>query len=466
MKKLVRGGTVVAASETCAADVLIEGDRIAGIGHFDDLGDSASENELEIIDAQGCIVVPGGIDAHTHIGFPLKGFRSNDDYWSGTCSAVAGGTTTIAVFLPPPRAGESLAENIREARIAGDGDVVADYCFQQTLSSLSPSVLEEIPRLVAAGYPGFKVFLGSDIAMNDHDILRVMEILRKCGGQLLVNGGNPGMEQFATGALTSAERADLSHYGRNRPEVIEAEGLSRAVYLARLAEMPIYAVHISSAQALGEIKKARAEGCSVVAETCPQYLLLSDEKYKSNYREALKYTLNPPLRDISNFEPLWSGLTEGSLDIVSSDHCPFNLRGQKDQNTSDFLKVPNGLPGMEPRLLLLYSEGVCARRLSLRRFVEVVSTNPAKHLGLYPRKGTIAAGSDADIAIIDPRPGGIFSKKSMFERNDYTPYEGLLRQGTIRATLVRGEVVFDAERGIIGQKGSGRYLPRFFGNSP
>jgi dihydropyrimidinase len=465
MKKLVRGGTVVAASGIFMADVLIEGDKIAGIGHFDDLGDSASEKELEIIDAQDCIIVPGGIDAHTHIDFPLKGFRSNDDYWSGTCSAVAGGTTTIAVFLPAPRTDESLAENIRGARIAGDENVVSDYCFQQTLSSLSPSMLGEIPRLVAAGYPGFKVFLGSDIAMNDRDILRVMEILRKCGGQLLVNGGNLGMEQFATGALTSAERADLSNYGRNRPEVIEAEGLSRAAYLARLTGMPIYAVHISSAQALGEIKKARAAGCSVVAETCPQYLLLSDGKYKLNYQEALKYTLNPPLRDRSNFEPLWSGLAEGSLDIVSSDHCPFNLHGQKDQSPSDFLKVPNGLPGIEPRLLLLYSEGVCAHRLSLRRFVEVVSTNPAKYLGLYPRKGTIVAGSDADIAIIDPRPDVIFSKRSMFERNDYTPYESMPRHGTIRATLVRGEVVFDAERGIIAQKGFGRYLPRFFGNS-
>ena len=461
MRKLVRGGTVVASSGISRADILIEGGRIMGIGDF---GGAFPDRDTEIIDADSCIVVPGGIDAHTHIDFPLKGFRSNDDYWSGTSSAVAGGTTTIAVFLPPPMAGKSLVENIREARKIADAEVVADYCFQQTLAEVSDESLEDIRTLVRQGYPGFKVFLGSDIALKDYDILRVMATLRDCGGQLLVNGGNPGMERFTTGALSDAERADLANYGRNRPEIIEAEGLSRAAFLARYVGIPIYAVHLSSALALAEIRKARAAGCKIVAETCPHYLLLSDEKYLAGGYEALKYTLNPPLRGSSNLGALWSGLADGSLDIVASDHCPFNMAGQKDQATGDFLKIPNGLPGIEPRLPLLYSEGVAAHRLSLGRFVEVTSTNPAKYLGLYPRKGEIAAGSDADLVLIEPESRSVFSKSTMLQRNDYSPYEGLARSGSIRATLIRGERVYEAGRGVVGRKGPGAFLPRFPGD--
>ncbi|HWP67930.1 MAG TPA: dihydropyrimidinase [Rectinemataceae bacterium] len=460
MRKLVRGGRVVASSGISRADILIEGGRIMGIGDF---GDAFHDRDTEIIDADSCIVVPGGIDAHTHIDFPLKGFRSNDDYWSGTSSAVAGGTTTIAVFLPPPMAGKSLVENIREARKTADAEVVADYCFQQTLAEVSDESLGDICALVRQGYPGFKVFLGSDIALKDYDILRVMATLRDCGGQLLVNGGNPGMERFATGALSDDERADLANYGRNRPEIIEAEGLSRAAFLARYVGLPIYAVHLSSALALAEIKKARAAGCKIVAETCPHYLLLSDEKYLAGGYEALKYTLNPPLRDSSNLKALWSGLADGSLDIVASDHCPFNMAGQKDQATGDFLKIPNGLPGIEPRLPLLYSEGVAAHRLSLGRFVEVTSTNPAKYLGLYPRKGEIAAGSDADLVLIETESRSVFSKSTMLQRNDYSPYEGLARSGSIRVTLIRGEMVYEAGRGVVGRKGQGAFLPRFPG---
>lgn len=461
MRKIVRGGTVVAASEILRADILIEDERIAGVGDFGDLRDGVPDGSIEIIDAQGCVVVPGGVDAHTHIEYPLKGFRSNDDYWSGSCSAVAGGTTTIAVFLPPPPAGESMTENVRKARIVGDAEVLADYCFQQTLSETSDAALAEMRLLVADGYPGFKVFFGSDIAMSDFDTLRIMRTLRDCGGQLLVNGGNAGMERFATGAFSAAERADLANYGRNRPEIIEAEGLSRAAFLARYSGIPMYAVHVSSAAALAEIRKARAAGCDITAETCPHYLILSDEKYALEAAEALKFTLNPPLRDPSNLEPLWSGLADGSLDIVASDHCPFNVHGQKDQALSDFMKIPNGLPGIEPRLPLLYSAGVSGDRLSLRRFVEVTSTTPAKYLGLYPRKGEIAPGSDADLVIIDPRVSGLFSGSTMLQRNDYTPYEGIPRHGAIRTTLVRGSIVYKAGRGIVGDKGQGIYLPRF-----
>ncbi|MFA5852817.1 MAG: dihydropyrimidinase [Spirochaetales bacterium] len=461
MKKLVCGGTVVAATGIIETDILIDGGTIAGIGDFSALRNGATDANLEIIDAQGCIVVPGGVDAHTHIGFPLKGFISNDDYWSGTCSAVAGGTTTIAVFLPPPRSGESMVDAIRKERMAGDAEVLADYCFQQTLSDASEATLAAINALVAEGYPGFKVFLGSDIAMSDFDTLRIMRTLKDCGGQLLVNGGNPGMERFATNAFSVAERADLANYGRNRPEIIEAEGLSRAAFLARFAGISIYAVHVSSASALAEIKKARAEGCNITAETCPHYLILSDEKYAAYGPEALRFTLNPPLRGPFNLEPLWKGLADGALDIVSSDHCPFNILGQKDQASSDFMKIPNGLPGIEPRLPLLYSEGVRGNRLSLRRFVEVTSTNPAKYLGLYPSKGEIAPGSDADLVVIDPEANGVFSRSTLLQRNDYTPYEGIRRRGAIRTTLVRGSIVYKAGRGIVGHKGQGMYLPRF-----
>ena len=460
MKKLVCGGTVVAAAGIIETDILIDGGTIAGIGDFSALR-GAADTDIEIIDAQGYVVVPGGVDAHTHIGFPLKGFISNDDYWSGTCSAVAGGTTTIAVFLPPPRSGESLVDTLHKERMAGDAEVLADYCFQQTLSDASDATLRAIRALAAEGYPGFKVFLGSDIAMSDFDTLRIMRTLKDCGGQLLVNGGNPGMERFATDIFSEAERADLANYGRNRPEIIEAEGLARAAFLARFAGIPIYAVHVSSTAALAEIRKARAEGCAITAETCPHYLILSDEKYASGGAEALKFTLNPPLRNPSNLEPLWKGVADGSLDILSSDHCPFNILGQKDQAPSDFTKIPNGLPGIEPRLPLLYSEGVRGNRLSLRRFVEVTSTNPAKYLGLYPRKGEIAPGSDADLVVIDPEAQGVFSRSTLLQKNDYTPYEGIRRLGAIQATLLRGSVVYMAGRGIVGRKGQGMYLPRY-----
>lgn len=461
MRTLVRGGAVVAASGIHVTDILIDGGVIAGIGDFGTLRPGAPRADLEIIDAKGSIVVPGGVDAHTHIGFPLKGFLSNDDYWSGTCSAVAGGTTTMAVFLPPPPAGESLADALHKARKRGDAEVLADYCFQQTLADASDATLAAIRALVAEGYPGFKVFLGSDIAMSDFDTLRIMRTLKDCGGQLLVNGGNTGMERFATEAFSAAERADLRNYGRNRPEIIETEGLSRAAFLARFAGIPIYAVHVSSASALAEIRKARAEGCDITAETCPHYLILSDEKYDAGGAEALKFTLNPPLRPRLNFEPLWMGLADGSLDIVASDHCPFNIVGQKNQALSDFTKIPNGLPGIEPRLPLLYSGGVREHRLSLRRFVEVTSTNPAKYLGLYPRKGEIAPGSDADLVLIDPDAKGVFSRSTLLQRNDYTPYEGLKRQGAVRMTLIRGSIVYEMGRGIVGHRGQGSYLPRF-----
>jgi dihydropyrimidinase len=458
MRKILKGGTLITASRILKADLVIKGGLIERI---DETGGSSESADCEMIDASGCLVMPGGIDAHAHFSYPLKGFRTAEDFASGSAAAAAGGTTTIAAFLPPPAPGLSTRESLLRWVAEAEASVLVDFCVQQTLGRVDGDVLAEIPGLVREGFPGFKVYLGTDIAIDDFSVLRLMEVLRDCGGQLLVNGGSPGMEKAALLRLRTIENglSDIRHYPEMRPELIEVEGLSRAAKLARFAACPIYAVHVSCRQALEVLKREREAGALIVAETCPQYLLLSDEKYRLPGKEGLKYTLNPPLRDESNREPLWAALEAGAIQIVASDDCSFNLNGQKDCSPKDFTAVPNGLPGLETRLLLIYNEGVLKKRMSLNGFVAATSTNAAKSLGLYPSKGEIAVGSDADLVILDPSGEAVISSASLHQANDYSPYEGYRYRGRIRATFSRGERVF-SEGGLLVDPGRGRLLPR------
>jgi dihydropyrimidinase len=454
---IIKGGTIVTASDIFQSDIQVKDGCIHGItSHTDGIINPA----VNVIDATGCYVMPGGIDAHVHIEYPLKGFFSNDDFYSGTIAAAAGGTTTVLVMLPPPPQDVSLSANIEAWQRKAADQAVVDYSFHQTVHHLNENVLNEIVSLIRQGYPSYKAFLGSDIAVDDYNLLQLMETIQCHHGQLLINGGNAGMEKFVTGLFSAKEKSDIRNYHLNRPEMIEAEGFSRAVKLAAILKLPFYAVHISCYRAFQEIVRGREWGVPIIAETCPQYLVLSDDKYYLANEEGIKFTLNPPLRDASNHEPLWRALGEGTIQVAASDHCPFRFHGEKDSSKKDFTLIPNGLPGVETRMILMYNEGVLKDRITLNQFVAMNSTIPAKTFGLYPHKGSITVGADADLVIMDPNATGVISSVNLHHKVDYTPYEGYDYRGLIKYTMVRGNLIYENNK-ISGDAGYGKFITRF-----
>jgi dihydropyrimidinase len=454
---VIRNARVATASDTFACDIGIRGGRIALLGE----GLPAGRRE---IDAAGRTVTPGGIDAHCHLDQPMEGpAKMADDFLTGTRSAACGGTTTVIPFAAQMK-GQSLEAAVVDYHGRAEGKACIDYAFHLIVSDPTPTVLaQELPKLIGQGYTSFKVYMTyDDLKLDDAQILDVLDVARTHGALAMVHAENADCIEWLTKRLEAAGRTAPRWHAHARPMLVEREATHRAIALSELVDVPILIVHVSGREAIEQIRWARAHGLSVFAETCPQYLFLTAEDLgiDDSYQGA-RCVCSPPPRDKANQEIIWDGLGDGLFTVFSSDHAPFryeDAQGKKPGGEEvPFRHIPNGIPGLETRLPLLYSEGVLAGRITLQKFVELTATNPAKAYGLHPRKGTIAVGSDADLVVWDERALTI-DNAQLHHAVDYTPYQGMALKAWPGLTLSRGEVVWDG-KSFTGAAGRGKFLP-------
>ncbi len=455
MRTLIANGTIVTADGSHAADVLVDGERIVQIGVS--LADSIQLDET--LDATGRYVIPGGIDVHTHMELPFGGTFAKDTFETGTCAAAFGGTTTIVDFAVQSR-GKSLREGLDAWHAKAEGNAVADYGFHMIMSDVNDATLAEMDQLVAEGVPDFKLFTAYPgvFYSDDGAIFRALQQTDKNGGLIMMHAENGLAIDVVAADEVAAGHTDPYYHGVARYPIFEGEATNRVIRLAEAAGVPIYIVHLSARDALNEVRAARDRGAMAFAETCPQYLFLSLDDMGNGF-EGAKFVCSPPLRPADHQAELWSGLVKDDLQVVSTDHCPFDFHGQKDLGKDDFRKVPNGLPGVEDRVDLLHDGGVVGGRISKERWVEVISTAPAKLFGMYPQKGAVAVGSDADLVIYDPNRKRTISAKTHHMAVDYSCYEGRTVQGAADVVMSRGTVIVrDGE--FTGRKGAGRFIKR------
>lgn len=455
---LIKHGTLVTAADTFTADLFIEMGRIAWIGAWSEANLPEADT---VIDAAGKYILPGGIDVHTHLDMPLRGeLRSVDDFESGTIAAACGGTTTIIDYAAHSH-GESIEQGLENWRQKAEGKAVIDYGFHMTLSEFTDQTLHGMERMVEQGVSSFKVFTAypGRMMIDDAAILRVLKQAKDLGALVCVHAENGHVIDVLVEEALRAGHTAPKYHALTRPSRGEGEAVHRVITLAEIAEAPLYVVHISCCEAIQEAAAAKQRGLPIYGETCPQYLLLSSDGYYLPEFEGAKYVMSPPLRERQHQECLWRALQTGVVDVIGTDHCPFHFHGQKELGREDFTKIPNGGPGIETRLSLLYTGGVETGRITLNRFVELTATRPAKVFGLYPQKGTIAPGSDADLAIIDPRVETIISATTHNSRVDYSLYEGIRVKGMPDCVFLRGEMIV-REGKFIGTPGSGCFLKR------
>jgi dihydropyrimidinase len=460
MVTLIRGGTVVNATGAVPADVLIDGERIAALAAPDSSpARDWARTADKIIEASGTYVIPGGIDAHTHMEMPFGGTFSADTFATGTTAAAWGGTTTIIDFAVQAK-GTSLLSTLDRWHTKADGNCAVDYGFHMIVSDVNDGTLKEMEACVGAGVNSFKMFMAYPgvFYATDGEILRAMTKARAIGATIMMHAENGiAIDELVATALSEG-RTDPMQHGLTRPPELEGEATSRAIQLAKVTGAPLYIVHLSAAQALAAVTEARDTGQNVFAETCPQYLYLSLEDLARPGFEGAKYVASPPLRPKEHQVSLWRGLRGNDLSIVSTDHCPFCFKDQKELGRGDFSKIPNGMPGVEHRMDLIY-QGVVAGELPLHRWVEVCSTTPARMFGLYPRKGVVAPGADADVVVYDPAARHTISASTHHMNVDYSAYEGMDLTGAVRTVLSRGRVVVDGGA-FTGSHGHGRFLTR------
>ena len=454
----IRGGTVATAADTMRCDVGVRDGRIVALG--DDVGPAA-----RTIDAAGLLVLPGGIDSHVHLDqFQGEGIAMADGFRSGTVSAAAGGNTTVIAFALQRR-GESLRAAVADYHAKARGEALVDYGFHLIVTDPTPGVLgQELPALVKDGYPSFKVFMTyDDMVLTDRQLLDVFDVARRENALVMVHAEGFDSIRFMADRLEAEGRTEPASHAASRPEVVEREATHRAIALAELAGIPIMVVHVSGREAVEQIEWARRRGLTVHAETCPQYLVLTAADLDRPGTEGAKFVCSPPPRDAESQAAVWRGLAGGTFQTFSSDHCPFRYDDAAGKTgpkaRASFRAVPNGIPGVAARLPILFSEGVVKGRITLQDFVALTATNHAKLYGLYPRKGSIAIGADADIALWDPERRVTITQDLMHHGSDYTPYEGLEVTGWPVTTMVRGRVVFDGGR-VVAEAGYGAFLPR------
>ncbi|HEX5721784.1 MAG TPA: dihydropyrimidinase [Acidimicrobiia bacterium] len=462
MSILIKNGTVITAAGQQEADVLIVGERIESVS-----ARGTNVQADEVLDAQGKYVVPGGIDVHTHMELPFGGTFASDDFETGTRAAAWGGTTTIIDFAVQTK-GQNLMDGYEAWRTKADGNCAIDYGFHLIVGDVTDQSLKEMDIAMGEGVTSFKMFMAYPgvFYSTDGEIFRAMQKAAENGATIMMHAENGiAIDVLIAQALERGE-TDPIYHGIVRRSILEGEATHRAIKLAELAGCPLYVVHMSALEALAEVTNARDEGLNVFAETCPQYLFLDLDDLGNGF-EGAKFVCSPPLRDRAegHQEALWSGLATNDLQIVSTDHCPFcfedhpELGRQKRLGEGDFSKIPNGLPGVEHRVELIYHGAVAEERLSLERWVEVCATTPARMFGLYPRKGTIAVGSDADIVIFDPDKHHQLSAATHHMRTDYSCYEGMEVTGGVDTVLSRGRVIISGDQ-YLGKKGDGQYLVR------
>ena len=456
---LIRGGTVATAADTFTCDVGIRDGRIVALG--EGLAGSADD----VIDARGKLVLPGGIDSHVHISQPSgPGIVMADDFESATRSAAFGGNTLVMPFALQQK-GESLRKVVQDYHALAEGRCLIDVSFHLIIADPTPSVLgQELPALVDDGYTSFKVFMTyQDLALSDLEMLEVMAVARETGALVMVHAENYDAIRFLTDRLERAGKTAPQFHATSRPIPVEREATHRAISLAELVDVPVMIVHVSNGEAADEIRRAQQRGLKVMGETCPQYLVLTEKDLEGLNMEGAKYVCSPPPRDAASQAACWQGLAGGLFDVFSSDHCPFRYDDPAGKlipkGRTSFRWVPNGIPGVETRLPILFSEGVGKGRISLNRFVALTATNHAQIYGLGGRKGTIAVGADADIAIWDPARTARIHAADLHQGSDYTPYEGLEVTGWPVTTIVRGRpVVRDGK--LVAAPGHGRHVRR------
>jgi dihydropyrimidinase len=447
---VIRGGLVATATDAVVADLGIRGGRIATI----DQGLPAGGTE---IDARGLVVAPGGVDVHTHLDLDLGGMRTADDFESGTAAAACGGVTTICDYAWQ-QPGVTLAQTVERWKAKAQGKAHVDYGFHVILSEASDAVLGELPALVANGFPSVKVFTIREFGLSDEGLLRVLRAARVVGALVNVHCENSDMLDLAQADLVAAGRTDPRHYADSRPALAEVEATRRVIDYAELVDAEIYIVHMSCSGAADALRAARRRGLRVWGETRPIYLGLTDERYAPGGVEAAKVVGAPPLRTAEHQAALWDGLRSGDVHAIGSDNCSWTAE-QKAAGAGDFRQVPYGVPGLETEMRVIYSEGVARGRISVHTFVAAFATNPARIFGLYPRKGTIAVGSDADLVLFDPRRTETVDERRLHSRARYDPFHGFEIRGVPVATIARGEVVA-REGELLSRPGRGRLLRR------
>lgn len=455
MKKLIQNGTIVTASEIFEADLLIENGKIAAIGK--NLPSEAAEK----IDANGCYVFPGGIDPHTHLDMPFGGTVTKDDFETGTKAAAFGGTTTVIDFCLTEK-GKPLKQAIETWHAKSKEKAVIDYGFHLMVAEINDHVLEELPYVIEEeGITSFKVFMAykNVFQADDETLFRTLIAAKELGALVMVHAENGDVIDYLTKKALEEGKTDPIYHALTRPPEVEGEATGRAAQLTGLANSQLYVVHVSCAEAVEKIVEARQRGFEVYGETCPQYLVLDETYLEKPDFEGAKYVWSPPLREKWHQDVLWNALKTGQLQTLGSDQCSFDFKGQKELGRDDFTKIPNGGPIIEDRMTILFSEGVKKGRISLNQFVDITSTRIAKLFGLFPQKGTIAVGADADLVIFDPNVERMISANTHHMAVDYNAFEGMKVCGEPVSVLSKGEFVIQNKQ-FVGQPGKGKYLKR------
>lgn len=455
---VVRGGTVLTAAGSTRADIAVEAGRISSIGP-DLVGLAASART--VVDASGLLVLPGVVDVHTHARVATA--AEPDRFFADSVAAAFGGTTTFLAFNNPgtgstEAATRSLVTGLREWRAATEADSAVDVAPSLVITASHEDVVAEIPAAIDAGVPTFKAFMVYDFGLDDAAILRAMEATARHGGMLEVHCENKAILDALTARHLAAGEIGPRYHATSRPPYVEAEATGRAVALARAARAPLYVVHLSSADALAEVRKARAEGLPVFAETCPVYLTFDQGRYLADPEEAARFLISPPLRQAEHIDALWNGLADGDLSLVATDHVPDRVAVEKQSWRASFDRVSNGAPGIETLLTIVYDAGVATGRISLEQMVDLLSTTPARLFG-FRTKGAIEVGRDADLVLFDPAARRTLRAADFHHASDYTPYEGREVRGAVRSTIVRGSFVV-RDGVFVGRRGFGRFVER------
>jgi dihydropyrimidinase len=457
MSVLIKNGLIVTSTGRYTADLFADGDKIKAIGA------GLDQPADEVVDATGLYVLPGAIDPHTHLSMPFMGTFAQDDYQTGTIAAACGGVTTVVDFDLQQK-GESLLQAIERKKSWAEGKTVVDFSLHPAVMDPRPEVIAEVKKAILDyGTPSFKIFMVYDFRVDDATMIKLLEETKKYGGLVQVHAENVYIIQHMNEVLATEGKLAPYYHAVSRPNIAEEEAIYRASKMVELTGSRIYIVHLSSKEGLFRVKEARDRGVNIFAETCPQYLLLDEERYKEPDFAGAKYVMSPPLRTKESNAALWEGLRGGDLQVVATDHCPFDFKGKKDMNgKEDYKVIPNGAPGIETLLVLLHSEGVVKGRISLEKMVEVLATGTARMFGLKD-KGELRVGKDADLVLFDPKQKFTISQSKLHQNVDYTPYEGLEVTGMPKAVYSRGLKVAQwngQQMEFTGKIGRGRFVKR------
>lgn len=452
MNTLLKGGSVVSGQGCRRLDVLLEGERVAAVGA------SLPQGDARVVNCAGTLLFPGFIDGHTHFDLHVAGTVTADDFATGSRAALRGGTTTVIDFATPEK-GETLAYGLASWREKAEGRTACDYSFHMTIDDWNDGICRELEDMLASGISSFKMYMTYPAMMiGEGDMFRALKRLKALGGISGVHCENSGIIDALIAEAKAAGRLSPASHPRTRPAPLEAEAVSHLLRIAQVADVPVIIVHLSTREALEEVRSARRRGQTVYVETCPHYLLLTDSVYDSpDYLDAAKFVCAPPIRKAADQAALWEALRTGEIQTVATDHCSFTL-AQKLAGQADFTKIPGGLPGVEHRGVLLYTAGVAAGRIGPEDMCRLLSENPAKLYGCWPRKGVIAPGSDADIVVYDPAAHSVITAADQVQHVDYTPYEGFATRGSIRQVYLRGSLAVDRGQVLAGPEG--QFIPR------